>query len=329
MSGQLRQGERAKHARDGGSPDAQGDACDRPLFIVGAERSGSTLLRLMLDHHPSIAVPFEFDFAIECIPGDHAWPELADYHAWLATDRIFGSSGLRIDPTLPYDALVRDFLRQKHAASGKPIIGATLHRRFDQAPRLWPGARYVHLLRDGRDVARSTIQMGWAGNVWTAIERWIEAEGWWERLRAQLPAEHWVEVRFGELIRDPRGALAPVCALVGVPLHGAMLDYHLDTTYDQLDPRLVEQWRHKLSPLAIRLIELRAGALLAERGYEASGLAPLPSAVGRLDPLFRLHSRLACARDYLSELLARRLALRRRHRGILQRINQRRALQMR
>ena len=84
-------------------------------------------------------------------------------------------------------ALVNDFLRQKQAASGgKPHVGATVHRHFERLRFLWPDARYIHLVRDPRDVARSVVQKGWAGNIYQASEFWIQAENCWDSLVPHL-----------------------------------------------------------------------------------------------------------------------------------------------
>jgi hypothetical protein len=61
-----------------------------------------------------------------------------------------------------------------------------VHRHYDRLLRLWPEARFIHLVRDPRDVASSCIGMGWAGNVWTGVTRWIEAERLWDEVRGDL-----------------------------------------------------------------------------------------------------------------------------------------------
>ena len=152
-----------------------------PVFLVGSERSGTTLLRLMLDHHPEIAFEKEFDFVVAKVTDAGQLPPLDDYLEWIATVR---GADYAIPPSLGYRALVNDFLRQKQAASGgKPHVGATIHRNFDRLRFLWPDARYIHLVRDPRDVARSVVQKGWAGNIYQASEFWIQAESCWDSTR--------------------------------------------------------------------------------------------------------------------------------------------------
>jgi hypothetical protein len=270
-----------------GLTSAPAIALDEPFFLVGAERSGTTLLRLMLAHHRAIECAPEFEFLVETLPAAGGWPALESYHEWLSTCRIFLPHQLAIDRSLDFPTLARSFLDQYCRRTGKPIRGATCHRHFDRLQRIWPRARFVHLLRDGRDVARSCIGMGWAGNVWTGAERWIEAERLWSELRPRIEPGRRHELRYEDLIRSPERELERLCAFLGTGFDPAMLEYHRGTSYERPDPSLVGQWRKKLAPRELALLEARIGPLLRERGYEPS---PVPAA--RVGPLWRTALRL-------------------------------------
>jgi hypothetical protein len=86
-------------------------AVQQPVFVVGAPRSGTTLLRLMLGHHPRVAFLSEFPFAVDALP-ERGWPPLGGYYEYLAENRIFRDSGLKIDTGLDYVGLMQSFLRQ-------------------------------------------------------------------------------------------------------------------------------------------------------------------------------------------------------------------------
>lgn len=247
---------------------------ERPIFLVGAERSGTTLLRLMLDHHPEICWCNEFEYAVDRIAPNGEFPQLEDYHQWLETDRIFQeNTKFTVDPKLDYPHLVDSFLRQLLVLRGKPIVGATVHRHYDLLLHVWPDAKFIKIVRDGRDVARSCIGMNWAGNVWTGVDRWIEAEELWVSLAQSLPEDRYLEVRYEEdAIVRPEATLKRICEFIGVTYDAAMLSYPEDTTYSLPDPTLVYQWKKKLSEREIQLLEARIGNMLAERGYELSGL---------------------------------------------------------
>lgn len=172
---------------------------ESPMSLVGAERSGTTLLLLMLDHHPKIAFLPEFQFTVDLVGNDGRWPPVRESHAWLETSRASQDYDLEIDPDLDYPRLVDGFLGQKRDRDGKPIVGATVHHHFDRRLQLWPEARFVHLVPDGWDVAAFAIGMGWPSNTWTGTERGIVAERLWDSLRSRL-AGRTIEVRHEELV---------------------------------------------------------------------------------------------------------------------------------
>jgi hypothetical protein len=290
-----------------------------PFFLVGSERSGSTMLRLMLDHHPQLACNLESDFLVSHVDDAGTLPEIGAYRAFLTRDRVFRHSRFEVDESLGYQDLVASFLEQKRARDAKQRVGATVHHDFHRLPFLWPEARFVYLLRDGRDVANSAVGMGWAGNAYCGADIWIEAEGRWAEMRARLDPEAYIEVRFEDLVADPERTLARVCRFLGVPYDERMLAYPQTTTYGAPDVRLASQWRGRMDPRTRARVEARIGERLAQRGYPLAGDVPPP--IGRgTDLLLRLESRLGCLRDRitryglsltLEEFTARRLGLRR------------------
>lgn len=260
----------------------------KPIFLVGAERSGTTVLRLMLDHHFQLAWCNEFEYVVDRIPSDKGWPQLDEYYEWLETHRIFQATGFDIDRSLNYPQLVNSFLCQKSDHSGKPLVGATVHRHFDRLLQIWSDARFIHIVRDGRDVARSCIGMGWAGNVWTGVERWIKAEELWTQLSQSLPTERQIEVTYETLISEPVDTLKCLCDFIGIPYDPKMMTYAQTTTYDIPDPKFIGQWQHKLSDPELQLVESRIADMLLERGYKLSGL-PLINFSHAMKLKLRLH----------------------------------------
>ena len=246
----------------------------RPIFLVGAERSGTTVLRLMLASHPQLAWCNEFEYAVDLVSENGTPPPLKEYYEWLETHRVFRATGFEIDRDLTYQQLVNSFLSQKRNRENKPLVGGTVHRHFDRLLGIWPDARFIHLIRDGRDVARSCIGMGWAGNVWTGVGRWLDAERLWGQLCLELPQERFFELKYETLIEKPVETLTRLCEFIGIPDDEAMLNYARNTTYGLPDVRFIAQWRHKLSEPEIQLVESRVGKMLVERGYELSGLPP-------------------------------------------------------
>ncbi len=299
-----------------------------PIFLVGAERSGTTLLRLMLDHHPQIAFNYEFEFAVDQISETGQYPNLQDYLEYLADHRIFQTSQFAIDNTLIYPELVDSFLRQRQQRVDKPLVGATVHHQFDKLLCIWPQAKFIHLIRDGRDVARSNIPMGWAGNLFMGVDKWIEAEMRWQKLEQQLTPEQHISIYYEQLINNPEIMLKQLCEFIGVDFDKAMFAYAEKSTYDKPDISITERWR-KLPPRDLQLAECKIADLLQAHNYQLSGL-PLIHVTKWLDWRMHFHDRWKritfrirrySLRLYLADLISRRLGFKRWQKQVKQRLN--------
>jgi hypothetical protein len=258
------------------------------FFLIGAERSGTTLLRLMLDHHPEVACLGEFDFALLVLNEDGSEPEPSDLKQRLDHSRQFRHSGLELQPGLAYRQQLHTFLQTWHLEERprKPKVGATLHFRYSKVLNYWPEARFIHLIRDPRDVAPSVMALGWAGTAWHATERWVAAENAVAELAALVPAERIVHLRFEDLLCRPVETLQRLCRLLEVPYDPLMLSYPAHTTYPAPDPSAAQRWKQSLAPGDVQLVEARAGLLLEQKGYQPSGLPALrldSAALRRLD----------------------------------------------
>jgi hypothetical protein len=257
----------------------------RPVFIFGALRSGTTVFRLMLDAHGDISNPGEVDFLFDFL-AKGASGEWAYDLPRLRESRIFQSQGLEIPEGLDGRALLDSFLAQLQA-KGDGIATLNIHRGISHVAELLPECKVIHMLRDPRDVARSSIGMGWAGNTYYGVDHWIGTEREWDNEAPRLAPENVMELRYEALFRDIDTELHRVCAFIGAPFEPAMLDYHLTTTYAPPDLKLVEQWKRKASPRELSLLEGKLGGMLAVRGYAPSGQTPAtPGTIERF-ALFR------------------------------------------
>lgn len=235
-------------------------------------RSGSTLLRLMLDHHPEIAFDKEFDFVVTLVSDTGRLPSMQSYLKWIKYVR---GVDYTLNPSLSYREQVNDFLRQKRATSGgKKHIGATVHINFDRLRFLWPDARYIHLVRDPRDVARSVLQKGWAGNIYQASGFWIQSEECWDSLITHVPRDHIVEIHYEDLVTQTKAELSRICEFIGVKFTPEMLEYQVDARqYPPPDQSLASQWITKLSPRDVAMVERRTADRMVSRGYTRSANA--------------------------------------------------------
>jgi hypothetical protein len=298
-----------------------------PIFIVGTERSGSNLLRLILNAHPRIAVPhpphvLRYFAPLEASYGDLSRRDdrarLADDVRWLLRVHIHPW-----DPPIDREALIGhadppdllgiffglydQFLR----AEGKARWGCkstfAIHH-VDRLRRHRPDARFLWLVRDPRDVAASSRR-----SVFSPFHPYLTACLWRDQqelglaLQARLPADCWLRMRYEDLLADPEGSVRSLCRFLGEPFEPGMLAYHR-TDAAQAAAALSEDWRNTTQPVLqgnagkyrshlsgaeIRLVETVAGRLMEELDYaaETDGAAPLPAGLPA-----RLAVRLADAR---------------------------------
>jgi hypothetical protein len=238
----------------------------------------------MLDHHPRLACHFEFEHAVQQVGDDGSFPDLESFREWLPSTRSFWASGATIDTTLGYRELVDSFLEQKRRRDGKEFIGATVHKHFDRLVHVWPDARFIHIIRDPRDVAPSCVAMGWAGNVWGGVERWLDAEVLWDGFVSRLDAARYHEFRYEDLIADARSVLGEICGFLGVAFDEAMFSYAEKTTYSVPDPGRLQPWRTQASQRDVQLVEARCRSLLVRRGYSPSDYPQIePSPAERVE----------------------------------------------
>ncbi len=303
---------------------------DDIVFVFGALRSGTTVFRLMLDAHPDIANPGEMDFLFDALVEDPSQPGGWKYDEdQLLNDRIFRASGLTFDPEKVGLRQLEGFLEQLRARYPGIILSINLHRNAGRLMKILPGARIVHLLRDPRDVARSSVAMGWAGTLYHGVGHWIATEREWDIAAANFKPEHVLTLTYEGLFADTAARLEEVCEFCSLAYDPAMLSYHENSTYAAPDPSLIQQWKRKCDPDEISLLEVRAGDLMTARGYELAG--PVRK-VGTLERRrLDLTNRLAVwrkgvsiygAKDYWAEKVTRRLGLTSQHQTIRRRMQE-------
>jgi hypothetical protein len=243
-----------------------------PVFVVGAVRTGSTMLWLMLDSHPQIRNPGEFDFLIDRVGNDGQLPDIDQYRRWLSTHRGFLQASLTVDPHLDYRQLMRSFIDQLW--QDKKILTLNMHRHFERIPFLFPGARYIHLTRDPRDVARSSIALGMAGNLYRGVDIWATAERSWDGLVSTLTPDRYLEVRYEVLLENVVEELTRICRFLGLAYSPSMLSYPSRSTYSAPDPKLRYQWKGRCASRELQWVDWKLRDMLVRRNYELSGFGP-------------------------------------------------------
>lgn len=239
----------------------------QPVAVYGALRSGTTMLRLMLDAHSRLSCPGETDFIFDHLRDEDSYDEKA-----LERDRIYRAHRERYaDQPLP--ELTPDALIGRISGADWTAV-LMLHRHISKAVALYPDLRIIHFLRDPRDVARSSIGMGWAGNVYHGVDHWIDTERDWARVAPRLKPGQYLTIHYESLIDAPEETLSRICQFIGVDYEPVMLDYDKTSTYSKPSPELTFQWKRKQSPRDVGLVEAKIGPMLAAAGYHPSGIAP-------------------------------------------------------
>ena len=241
----------------------------KPVFLVGTTRSGTTLLSLILDHHPKINFVGEFEWVFD-YPGDLSDDiSLDSYYCWLQTNRFFHSHKIQLTENMVFSDLARDFFSQMNDVkqNDNEIVGVQLHRHYHRVLELWPNAKFIHIVRDGRDVCASWMKFGWQGNSWKSGQEWKSLIQQWFDLKHQLSPENYIELRFEDLVSDTKGELSRITDFLELKYDPQMLSYPEDTTYDAVNSKHIGKWKKLLSKQDVRLFEFQARRELEHFGY--------------------------------------------------------------
>jgi hypothetical protein len=284
--------------------------------IVGSERSGTTLLRLMLDAHPELAIPPETHFVPDVAALGTKGPDLRRAFQQLVTtaptwhdmqmeaDELAAS----LEEVEPFTASggLRAFYGLYARGHGKTRWGDKTPkyvRRLADVERVLPEAHFLHVIRDGRDVALSARE-AWAGRdspFPVRARRWRKdvTRGRSSGRRRQ----HYLEVRYEDLVSEPEQELRRVCRFCELRWADDMLRYHetaatrLSELADKLlpgggkavredrlaihartasspQPQRAGRWRREMSADDLAEFEAVAGDLLEDLGYELAAKTP-------------------------------------------------------
>jgi len=249
-----------------------------PVFVFGALRSGTTLLRLILMHHSGLENPGEADFLFDYVTPDPAHPTgwRAD-RAAISGDRIFRELEMPVPESMDGADLIREIV-SRIAARGSGRLVLNIHRHAPRMAALFPEAKVIHLLRDPRDVARSSIGMGWSGNSYYGVHHWIATERGWDAVTT-LAEDQVLTVHFETLMADLEAELSRITGFLGLAFEPAMLDYHKTSTYGPPDRNIAQKWKKKAGAREVARLEGLVGPLLEARGYEPAGAPVRPGAL--------------------------------------------------
>lgn len=269
-----------------------------PFFIVGAGRSGTTLLRLILAGHSRLHIPPEtwfvrplvkelplterlsaaqVDRAISLMIDDYRWPDM-DITPEELRRRVAALNGPRLVDVV-------DTVYQHHLVlAGKQRFGDKTPIYIDIIPQLsvlYSGAKFIHLICDGRDVAISNIDLGWDRYYERANFEWTLAMAKRREYLNSHHASNILDVRYEDLVSDLYATVTRVCDFLGEEFEPGMLDWqHLTTLVPERERHIhgklgqpvssdaVAAWRRKLNGPECFAIEACLHRDLRQLGYQ-------------------------------------------------------------
>lgn len=268
-----------------------------PIFVTGFKRSGTTLLGSIIDRHPRIAIFVESFFIPQYHYGQVAfWPLSNEANRLKLARAIATEPSARANRLTLDESVIRDLPRGElqdiiDAMMTSWAQGRGKARWGDKSPgyitkmpvlsRMFPDARFVHIIRDGRDVWLSVRRLGWDWDVTEVACDWRSSVSKARRFGSAI-SDRYLEVRYEDLLRRPEETLRQITAFVGEDYDPRMLQPSADGpanpalsswpgVNEPIDASNFGKWRTRLGEEETAIFELLAGDLLERLGY---GLSP-------------------------------------------------------
>ena len=291
-----------------------------PIFVIGTGRSGTTLLRVMLNAHPRIYLTHEASFYLSAAAAKRmdgrAWLEHYFHSASFAWLGVMPADVRRgLSETLPRKEIARAFnavMRTKAAQYDRPRFGdkTPLHSSFlKDIFKNYRDPRVVHIVRDPRATVASLMRMPWAASTIGLNAIYCQRQA--REVVRYRDRIH--ELRLEDLLADPEKEMRAVLDFIGEPWDERVLDHVNHAPRDDVPPYPWFQgasrpprprtgpprWLEQLGPAWVRLVEKRNRAAMRRYRYEPAALDPEPTrrerrraAWGTIDEGFRCLGRL-------------------------------------
>ena len=274
------------------------------FFIVGRGRSGSTLLRSMLDAHPSVMIPLEsrfVQFLYYNFPVRRSWTREQAVRAIEALESGFEPLNLHRDPLmeqidkhgshLSFGRICKLIYLHTHSGFRKDTIRVLGDKNprytffIPQLLRLFPGAKFIHLVRDYRDnivsIQRAGKLIKESGNPYYALGRWSLYNRYAVKYQKRYP-DKFYRVHFEDLIRDPEPVMKKLCKFLELEYGPDFLNYRdgMDRYFEEkgfdalhqslrktFDPAKIGEWEHELPQRTAIRCEVLGGSFPGKIGY--------------------------------------------------------------
>jgi len=277
---------------------------EKPIIMIGAERSGTTLVMAMLGCHPRIAVPEVVWYYSRFRPYLYTYGDLSkdENFRTLAEEMVFGLKtpfwGMKVNPRTIVDEIISDVKEKSFAgiycamherfareAGGKPRWGEkTPYNLFFVKEILedFPNAQLIFITRDGRDASADYLESAFGPtNIFCATEVWKMCQNAVKPWREKLGSSQWMDVKYETLVKEPEKILKQVCDFLGEKYDPAMLEFYKTdlakargATKDHkplghaTSDKYIGIYKELLSLKEQRIFAAVAGKELAEAGYE-------------------------------------------------------------
>lgn len=290
------------------------------VFVVGCPRSGTTLLQRMLDNHPLLAVAYDTLFITNLngglAPGANPilTPEIVKNVCNFERFDRLGLPEKSVDraarESRTYSEFVSALYSELATLHGKPLAGEKSPGYAKDIPSLhslFPEAKFVHIIRDGRDVALSLRD--WARNknkgparrpgLWQ--DETIAACALWWAERVEKGRRHgkklghslYYELQYEELVTRPKASLRSLAHFLELPNAPEMLTYHVGKMNNKsgrsakaawLPPTSgLRDWRTEMDECDIELFEALAGDVLTATKYQRHTTTISPEIVNKVE----------------------------------------------
>jgi len=206
-----------------------------PVFIGGCERSGTTLLRVILDSHSNIQCGPESKIIAKTIP---SWVNQRRSNTQILRN-YYNFSDEKIDEL--YRNIILTAISGNHSAHKLRIAEKSPQNVFyyHQIRTLFPRSLIVNVIRDGRDVVASLLEMDWTNqqgkpleftvDIKAACERWLAATEAAMAFSASANAQPSLQLRYEDLVTSPRQAITMLLNILEEPWENNLLDFHQQT----------------------------------------------------------------------------------------------------
>lgn len=236
-----------------------------PLFIMGTQRSGTTLLTRILSAHPEIFIQNELDLP-------KVFQDTSSTESVLKglAKQIYIESGSNLDSLLGDNTIWG-------------LKDPQLTEYIDVLRNFLPESKFIIIVRDGRGVTNSYMENKWGlgTNAYYGALRWKREVEEQLKFIAEMP-QNFLFIRYEDLVTDLEMTLKKVCDFLECSLEPEMLEYDKQESYYNVqrenihtfkkpDKALSEKWKSKLSQFEINIVEHVAGYLLEKLGYSKIG----------------------------------------------------------